>query len=90
MLMLRLPFLLFCVACVGFMFCFILYKIHNGAFCILRQAGADRGTGTCIPQDEKADQAARKDQLAAAQKEYEWDTTVRNDLTYPTCHTVVV
>lgn len=48
------------------------------------RAGADRSTGTCLPQDEAADQAERKKQLEAAQKEYEWDTTVRNDVTGPT------
>eukprot|EP00904_Undaria_pinnatifida_P007087 jgi/Undpi1/3508/HiC_scaffold_16.g06880.m1 len=34
---------------------------------------AERETGTCLPQDEKADQAARKKQLETARSEYKWN-----------------
>lgn len=44
-----------------------------------RQTGPERESATCIPQDENADQAGRKEELEAARKKYEWDITVRND-----------
>ena len=50
--------------------CFILFLFFSPG------AGAERETGTCLPQDEKADQAARKKQLETARSEYKWNMEV--------------
>ncbi|CAN0293293.1 unnamed protein product [Laminaria digitata] len=34
-----------------------------------------KDTGTCIPQDDKADKPGRKKQLAQKQKDYKWSTS---------------
>eukprot|EP00904_Undaria_pinnatifida_P011934 jgi/Undpi1/7871/HiC_scaffold_24.g10343.m1 len=47
---------------------------------------AVRGTETCIPQHEKADNRGRKDQLEDARKIYEWDTTATDIDSYEDLH----